>query len=336
MRFFLGIMLLANALMAGADEVVVHSHDNLMPHSHVAYHTVESACARDVEAICIPKEEYPTMLLLSGDPFFDWIFVSSAAANVPTPPEVHDLNQFIDQMFNSVLVSSASHESSTVWFHEVESPELIVDVGVARLAAEKEPDEIPQLALQLQKYGASLLQDSESGSEHHQMARRLTEMDAKTINYNVQLPFGRKNCCLKKAFQQQMVSEKCAYSISMLENTFVLETKFSRREEALISTMLIYITTFVLLTIVMARHVRARIQSRRRRIKRKVIMAVYSNPAIRKQVELEIGESICHVVKGNSRDSSGNCCEKKANVQNNKDVLPVKKIVCEGVPLQIV
>jgi len=336
MRFFLGIMLLASALKADADDVV-HIHDNLMPHSHTAYHNVESACARDVEVICTPQEEYQPMFLLSGDPFFDWIFVSStAAANVPTPPEVHDLNQFIDQMFSSVLVSSASHESSTVWFHEVESPELIVDVGVARLAAEKEPDEIPQLALQLQKHGASLLQNSESGSEHHQMARRLTEMDAKTINYNVQLPFGRKNCCLKKAFQQQMVSEKCAYSISMLENTFVLETKFIRREEALISTMLIYITTFILLTIVMARHVRARVQNRRRRIKRKVMMAVYSNPTIRKQVELEIGESICHVVKGNSRDSSENSCENKANVQNNKDVLPVKKIVCEGVLLQIV
>jgi len=333
MRFFLGVLVLASASMAGADEGVHgHDHNKLKPHSHIAYHNVENACARDVETICVPKEEHPPMFLLSGDPFFDWIFVSSQ--NVPAPPEVHDLNLFIDQMFNSVLVSSSSRESTTLWFHEVESPQLIVDVAVARLAAEKEPDEIPQLAHQLQKHGASLLQDTESGSEHHQMARRLTEMDTKTINYHVQLPFGQKNCCLRKAFEHQIVSDKCAHSIKMLENTFVLETEFSRRQEAFIGTMLLYITTSLLLMMVMARHVRARRRSRRR-LRRKVLMAVYSNPCIQKQVELEIGESIGHGVKGDSCGLLVNCCEKKPIVQN-KDLLLPKKVVCEGVPLQIV
>merc|ERR1711869_83179 len=51
--------------------------------------------------------------------------------------------------------------------------------------------------------------------------------DTKTINYHVQLPFGVKNCCLRSAFENQMVSDECARSISILEKTFLLENKLN-------------------------------------------------------------------------------------------------------------
>lgn len=337
MKFFKGITLLAIAskAKANAGEAIRSqvSHDDLEPFSHFAYHDVQNLCASDVETYCIPKEDPPVMFLLSGDPFLDWIFAPPATLDVPTPPEIDDLDRFIGQMFNSFLVSSAltSESSTIVWFHEV-SPETFVDAGVTRLAAEKEPEEIPELAHQLQKYGASLLQDSEAGSEQLQMARRLTEMDTKTINYHVQLPFGRsENCCLKWAFEQEIVSEKCAHSIRMLESTFVFETELSRHKQAfVVKTMVLHFVSYLMFMLLLAQYFRAR-RLGRRRLKQNIIQAVYTNPSIRKQVELEIGESIDYGVKEDLLVSHRG---KKAI--RNKTLRHSKKIVYEGIPLQVV
>jgi hypothetical protein len=273
-----------------------HNHKDLKPHTHIAYHHVENSCATDVEEIC--KEEIPPMFMLSGDPFFTWILSS------PSTPssEVYDLNRFIDQMFDSVLVSSSYQSSSSLIFIEVGSPQFI-----ARLAAEKQPEEIPQLANELQNYGANMLRNAEDGSDEFRMARRLTEMDTKTINYHVQLPFGRKNCCLRNAFEQQRVSPGCAASISNLEKTFVLEDKFSRRQEAFVNMMWIYVTTLTVLTLMLARRIRKQDDD-----------------------EAEIDdESIDHDFEEDVYYAFGDNEQKKL-------LLPVKKIVYEGVLLQIV
>jgi len=335
-------MLLAIASKANAGEGI--GHNDLHTFSHVAYHNVENSCASDVENYCVRVvEEQPPLLMmfpLFGDPFLDWIFASSATAqNVPTPPEVHDLNQFIDQMFaSSFLVSSASaaaaageeppsSASTTVWFHEL-TPQTFIDTGITRLAAEKEPEEIPQLAQQLQKYGANLLHDVEAGSERHQMARRLTEMDTKTINYHVQLPFGRKNSCLKWAFEQELVSEKCSHSILVLEHTFVYESQ----QEAFFAKTGTVFCFYLIFTILLTRYAHG-IRQGRLRLKRKIIQAVYTNPCIRKQVELDMGESIDHGVE---RDDDSLVSRREKKASQNKGVLQSKNIVCEGIPLQIV
>jgi len=280
----------ASKIIAGEGD---HNHDNLKPHTHISYHHVENACAADVEKMC--QEE----ILFSSDPFFNMLFSSSTMSGV------YDMNRFVDQMFDSVLVSSASHSSNS-FFYEVDPTLIIVDLGVARLAAEKQPEEIPQLAHQLQTYGANLmLSNLENDSDQFRMARRLTEMDTKTINYHVQLPFGSKNCCLRNAFEQHRVSGECAASISSLEKTFVFEDKLSRRQEAFASMMWIYVTTLTVLTIMLALRVR-------------------------KQDEAEVDEFI-----------DGNHVEADVyyalgeNVQK-KRVQPVQTIVFEGVPLQIV
>jgi len=281
------LLSIASKVTAGED----HNHDNLKPHTHISYHHVENACAADVEKMC--QEE----ILFSSDPFFNSVFSSS------TTPEVYDLNQFFDQMFDSVVVSSA-FQSSTTFLYEVDPTLIIVDLGVARLAAEKQPQEIPQLAHQLQTYGASMLLNLEDHSEKFRMARRLTEMDTKTINYHVQLPFGRKNCCLRNAFEQHRVSTECAASISSLENTFVFEDKHSYRQEALASMMLIYVTTLTVLTIMLALRVK-------------------------KQDEAEVDESIGSSHVEDVYYAFGD------NVQK-KSVQPLQTIIFEGVPLQIV
>lgn len=287
---FLGFLLLASATKPSAAEV----GNGLKQYSDSAYDRVENTCAVDVETLCAPKEEFKPMFMLSGDPFLDWMFLPSAS--IPTPPEASDLNLFIDLMFNSILLSTAFQGSSTLIFEVESSPQSFVDLGVARLAAEKEPDEIPQLAYQLQTYGASLLRDSEDGSERHRMARRLTEMDTNTINYHVQLPFGPKNCCLRSAFENQMVSEECARSITILEKTFLIEEQFNM--------MWIIITSLALLATLLA-------------------------------LSVKCGEeSIGEVIEEDAYYAMEDCCDEE-DVQH-KRILPVKKIVVEGVPVQIV
>ncbi|OEU15092.1 hypothetical protein FRACYDRAFT_239772 [Fragilariopsis cylindrus CCMP1102] len=299
-------LLLATTSKAIADEGSRdedHNHKDLKPHTHVAYHHVENSCATDVEEIC--KEEIPPMFMLSADPFFTWVLSS------PSTPssEVYDLNRFIDQMFDSVLVSSSYQSSSSLIFIEVGSPQFIVDFGVARLAAEKQPEEIPQLANELQNYGANMLLNAEDGSDEFRMARRLTEMDTKTINYHVQLPFGRKNCCLRHAFEQQRVSPRCASSISTLEKTFVLEDKFSRRQDAFVNMMWIYVTTLTFLTFMLARRIRKQDDDE----------AEIDEESIDDNDDFE--ETVYYAFGDN---------------EQKKTLLPVKKIVYEGVLLQIV
>jgi len=337
MKSYLGILLFAIASKARASEGTdnhIH-HDDLKVQSHTAYHNVESSCAMDVELLCVPQEN-PLMSLLSGDPFFDWISISSTVSYPPTSDEAYSIIFFVDQMFDSVLAPCASREPSIFFFQEVESPQLIVEDRGAQFSTENESDEVPQLAHELQNYGASLLQDVETGSEQYQLARRLTEIDTKKIDYHVELPFGSKNYCLRKAVEQEMVSEKCARSIWMLENTFALETDFTRRQEAFMKSLLICMASFaVLISLLLARCVNVRRRNRRRRLNQKVIATVYSNSSIRKQVELEIGESVGYVVRGNSCSFRGNSPEKKTNVQS-KNLLPTKTISCKGGPVQIV
>lgn len=196
----------------------------------------------------------------SSDPFLDIVFSSS-----PLSEELSDFSRFMDQLFESVIAtsyssissgdssnsderglttngdgaSSASSSSTSTFFYSSpsssfviyeETPTIFIDYGVARLAAEKEPDEIPLLASQLQSYGSSILLSSMGGvyttdcPYRNQMARRLTEMDAKTIQYHVRLPFGTtNNVCLKRALGMNKVSSECVDSINRLEKTFVIE-----------------------------------------------------------------------------------------------------------------
>lgn len=332
MKLYTGIMVFASVSNAVAEIQSRVNHDNLQRHSHLAYHEVENSCASDVQSLCLPKEESYFTFYFSGDPFLEWMLAPTTSFS-PVPPEVKELDLFVDRMFNSILTSSISDElSSTVSFHEMSSPAL-VDVGVARLAAERGAEEIPQLVNQLQAYGSILMDASEAGSEHHQMARRLTEMDSKTINYHVQLPFGRNNCCLKKAFEQKKVSEKCAISIGMLERTFALEAEFSRTHKEFVrsaNSILLNYTLFVFLALLVTKRVHSS-RLLRRRLKRKIINAVYGNSAIRKQVELDIGQSIEHVAL-----SQRSNCEKRNTLNQDKDLKPAKHIVYEGVPFQVV
>jgi hypothetical protein len=123
----------------------------------------------------------------------------------------------------------------------------------AKLAAEKEPEEIPQLAHELHIYGAQMMQKHAEDSVGHCMACRLTEMDAKTTQNNVRLPFGcQKNRYLNDSMIQKNVSEECAHYICQLESTYVLENQLELCQEVFVGMMWIYIAVLSLLLTMLA------------------------------------------------------------------------------------
>jgi len=192
--------------------------------------------------------------------------------------------------------------------------ELLQNAGIG---SEQIVAEIPRLANELRSYESSnvnananansLLQDAGIGTEQ-MIARRLTQEDSKNLpRRKVELPFSCKNHCLNKAVEQHMVSDQCANSVWLLEQTFALETEAKVRYEEEFANRLLLLSSgmsLMVLVIVVARFFGSRRPSlRQRKLDQKVVNAVINNPSIRKQVELQISESIGHYDLVNSQTS---------------------------------
>merc|ERR1711865_737971 len=231
--------------------------------------------------LLVPSSSYSSMNTVgaasSSDVFLDMILFSSTPSlseqqqhqDVGVDVATTDYNEFMDQLFTSILLyssmgasgmddsgsSSSSVSGNTLYYsspsssfiiYEELTPTVILDYGVARLAAEKGPEEIPLLASQLQSYGTGILSmstDVTAGAGARpcpyrtQMARRLLEMDTTIIpqiqqQYHVRLPFGPvQNTCLK----------------TVLEKTFLVEEVGHNCFARMVDTMALYSPTIALI-----------------------------------------------------------------------------------------
>eukprot|EP00980_Cylindrotheca_fusiformis_P011600 scaffold2744_cov136-Cylindrotheca_fusiformis.AAC.17 len=284
-----------------------HDHHAASPQTDHAYHHVEQACARDVEQLCTTTttpQEMPNTSNTLGDPFLDWVLRPSAGE--PSPMDgMEDVNEIMDRMLASILTSSPMYTTHTIYFlgyttpqeeEEVDSKQgdidFVVDSTTAKLARGKAPEELPELADQLQSYGKNLMTTSEEGMPEHHLGRRLTEMDVNTLHHRVHLPFGcKKNSCLINAFKQGKTSLECSRSIEDLEFSSVMDEKQERQESAvmaIIGTMAIMCASFQAFMVAAAK----RAKRKGLPLGYRIIQTVYSNPKIKNQVEAEMGESI--------------------------------------------
>jgi len=267
-----------------------HGHEESFhnrPNSHVMFHHVETACAADVEHFCSDRPMSP--FLNTGDPFLDWIFSPFA----PPPPEFQDITKIMDRLFDPQFLEPSRDYVTVFFVQEPQNvPHFLIDSATSKAAEVLEPQEIPQLANDLQKYGNEILSKLDNDSSlHYKMARRLTEMDAKMIQSHVSLPFGcAKNQCLRRALQEGRLSAGCQSSIERLESTFSLEVELEQRQELVLGMMMVYLFTLVVLAILIRRKMSALRSSRR--LGERVLQAVYSNPATKRQVELDLGQSV--------------------------------------------
>ena len=167
-----------------------------------------------------------------------------------------------------------------------------MDSMVSKLAASR-PSEIPQLAQQLIQHG-NLVLESNVSEDRRRLARRLTEVNAEEMHQQVHLPFGcPKNRCLRDAFSRGAVSGECARAMTQLEHVNQLEIELEEQQNLFIEMVWIYVSLLIVLLILLARRYRG--AKGNRRLKVRIMQTIYSNPAIKAQVEREMGESIGNV-----------------------------------------
>lgn len=304
-------------------EVATQDHNSLRPHTHVAFHHVETACAQDVLDFCTPQQpRQPPMTL--GDPFLDWMFVPLA----PPPPmrnleqpsnEMDEISAIMDRMFDSFFqmpsdmpIITITYESYRVPIQKEQPPKAIeeppkkpeekqmqdinfmVDSTAGKLASETSIEEMPQLAEKLQTYGQELMQKEGEDSLKHHVGRRLTEMDChKLKQHRMLLPFGEKNACLKNAFSLGKVSPGCSRSIQELQMVAQLEKELEHRHDTVMNLMSVYLGLLVVVLVLICR--RARQAKLRRKLGHRILQTIYSNPILKQQVESELGESLGHI-----------------------------------------
>jgi len=308
--FSLGIMLLAGA---SSEATATRDDSNVVEGFTIdgAYRDVERSCKMDVEFLCMPNMEFPLMTMLSSEPV---LFFSVSQSYTP----MLDLDRAMDEMLDSIF----GHHTST---------SLVIQNNDEESSSSNELDEvfeIPKLADELKKHTESLVPDTGLRSDQYQaVARRLTETETKPV----QLPFRCRNQCLRSAFEKEMVSDKCARSIWMLQSIHAMEAELNSRNEEFVSLVTVYITAVAALSIVFSRYLRR--AGRSAKLNARAIDAVRNNPEIRRHVELYICESV--ECQGYSK-AAGDKQNKTTAVDQDKNMLPKTTIVCEGVPVQIV
>jgi len=259
-----------------------------LPHTHVMFHHVETACAADVKKFCEATPAPVALPATTGDPFLDWLFIPMA----PPPPDIRDLTRMMDRIFDPVFIQPSRDYVTLFWVEEPQhAPQFLIDSVAAKAAEQRQAEEIPQLVHDLQKYGNDLLSMHDQDSFEHSMARRLTEIDATTIQHHLHLPFGSaKNLCLRKAFADGSLSPECKSSIQEMESTFVLESQLGHRQGLFLGMMWVYIGTLCILLFQLARKMQS--QRAKRQLRMRILQAVYSNPEIKRQVEDDLGQSV--------------------------------------------
>lgn len=260
------------------------------PHTHVMYHHVEQVCAKDVAMFC-PDEQVDGRNLPAtlGDPFLDWFF----SPTMQSPPaELLELSRIMDTIFDSSFIEpSRQHVTLYIVEEPRQAPQFIADSVAAKVVEQHDPEDVPKVVSDLKKYGTEAMKKFEESTFEHHVARRLSEVDATTIQHNIHLPFGcKKNRCLQDAISAGKVSEDCRNSIERMVDTYSLESMLEEREAAYIGMMYIYFATMCIMLIILARKLKN--EEARTRIKNRILQAVYSNRAVKDQVEADLGESI--------------------------------------------
>jgi hypothetical protein len=198
----------------------------------------------------------------------------------------------MDRLFDPLFFEPSRDFVTVFWIEEPhQAPQFLIDSVAAKAAQARQPEEIPQLANDLQKYGNELLLRHDENSFQYRMARRLTELDATTIQNNVNLPFGyTKNRCLRQALANGKLSRGCAASIQEMQKTYTLESQLEKRQDVFMALMWVYIAALSVLLLQLARRMRS--QRSKRHLRMRILQAVYNNHEIKRQVEDDLGHSV--------------------------------------------
>lgn len=287
---------------------------------HSAMHVVEEVCSKDVALLCPSPEDrrlfnsQPPVLRLGTprDPLMDFMMNPMAP-----PPQMFQLSSILDEMMNQALqepqggtvirfyrISDQPEDSAPQGPDEapkeLPAPEQVLDSMVHTLM-ERTVERPEVVAQQVVEHGNKLLQSEVLDEDRVRMARRLTEMNPEKFQGpRLPLPFGcPRNRCLMSALDQGAVSSPCAQALQDAQTTQTVVVqrhamKVERESEAFIHFTLLYIFLAMITIVALRKHLHR--MTRRVRahmaLKRSILQAVYSNPAIKAKVESMVGGSI--------------------------------------------
>eukprot|EP00545_Synedropsis_sp_CCMP1620_P000407 CAMPEP_0119015212 /NCGR_PEP_ID=MMETSP1176-20130426/10617_1 /TAXON_ID=265551 /ORGANISM="Synedropsis recta cf, Strain CCMP1620" /LENGTH=555 /DNA_ID=CAMNT_0006968485 /DNA_START=29 /DNA_END=1696 /DNA_ORIENTATION=- len=290
------------------------------PEMQEAMRVVEATCSNDVALFCPSPEDSifmnaPSVLRLGAprDPLMDFMMNPMAP-----PPQMLDLSNILDEMMTQALLQQPQ-EATIIRFYrisdepeeqpqeqpkeqpqELPAPEQVLDSMIHTLM-ERSAEKPEVVAQHVVEHGNKLLQSEVLDEDRVRMARRLTEMSPdKFQGPRLPLPFGcQRNHCLMRAFEEGAVSPPCGQALQNAETTqrVVVQrraSKIERESEAFVHFTILYIFLAILTIVALRKHLHR--MTRRVRahlhLKRSILQAVYSNPAIKAKVEDEVGRSI--------------------------------------------
>jgi hypothetical protein len=280
----------------------------------LAMRHVEAACSADMSTLCPSPEQLairraPIVRLgAPRDPIMEFLTNPMAP-----PPMMMDLSTVLDQMVTEAIQMSDGRPHLTIFRvvdmpadneqpAEKPAPEELLDSMVKNLV--QRSSEKPEVVTQKIVEHANDLLKTEQDGDRVRLARRLTELSPGMFRGPpLPLPFGcPRNRCLMAAYEQGVTSQPCSDALKAAEgvrNVVVMRESIKVERDSkvfLTFTMLYGVLAFVTLA-VLSKH----LKKMHRRIeyqvnlKKSILQAVYSNPAIKAKVEASMGKGIGYV-----------------------------------------
>jgi hypothetical protein len=267
----------------------------MMPSERDAFVQVAQNCHRDVDHFC----DAPARMM---NPF-----LQIPGTSVPMDPFMQDFGLMMDSLLDNALrmpifvefVSFGPQEEE----HAPPEPEdEAVAQAILQVAANTHPDDVKEVTDRLVKHGNNMLMQEGVTADKRRMARRLTEVSPQDLHEHRRafLPFGcpQRNRCLQEVYDHHAVSPACGSAMARLE--YVRTTQYAHRVEQLQeegSTLfqLTVLYVFAVATMLVLYSRRRSDMKATRRLKLRVLKAIYSTPELKAAVEKELGESLGHV-----------------------------------------
>lgn len=272
-------------------------------HRDVSYHCDESpfiASASTTTTTSLPH--FPLTLFRAAnedDPFtdlgllLDSIFAAEQHHRVP-------MLQQPEMRFIMVLDGSEAVSSSATPDESPSHEHAMAEQALSHIAAMTDMHTMDDTAEHVQHHAQWILQHPETTDTQRRLARRLQAVatpDALLEQRRNFLPFGcpRRNQCLQRIYQQRLVSPPCGLALQRLENVRAIQhlesvQRYHEQQFVLKHLLLLYLLVLATMAVLYCRR-GAQIRQTRR-LKRRILTAVYSQPALKAAIETELGESI--------------------------------------------
>jgi hypothetical protein len=286
------------------------------------FSSVADQCADDVKRLCLKneediEEEQPSQQrrMQGNQPnSFEADFESSTIFNDFHQRALEDFDMFFESFMRPhvewVVVydstqSDRKNLSHGTGDHVATGHRLKVDEGdnfVRNIALNVPPCDFHHVSERLQEHGNSMLNrnDLKLTESGFRVARRLQEVSPEVLTSHRQsfLPFGSDSQCLETLYYEsegRALSSNCIDSMRNLLRMRTSERERLEQEDAdsyFLFKSCVVMYTFVWMSIIIGASRNSVKTQREARLQERILAAVYSNPELKRDVELKVQESV--------------------------------------------